>query len=343
MEADPKPDPKSTKSKILIIRFSSIGDIVLTTPIIRALKNQIPNVEVHFLTKERNAIIVANNAYLEKIHTFKTSPSEILTELRQEHFSHVVDLQKNLRSLTLALRLRRPYSTFPKINIRKWLLTTFKLDFMPPIHVVDRYFRAVRNLNVSNDGMGLDYHLSDDDFDSVNNLPQNFDTGFVAVACGSQHATKQLPTDMLVNLCSEIKYPIVLLGDKNDRNKAIEIENQIGAKIFNACGVFNLSQTAAIVSKADLILTGDTGLMHIAAALHTNIVAVWGNTTPKFGMSALKPDNTDFEVCNFEVEGLKCRPCSKLGYSKCPKNHFKCMKEQNITLIAQTINRIISR
>ncbi|MDR1847089.1 MAG: glycosyltransferase family 9 protein [Bacteroidales bacterium] len=329
------------KRKILIIRFSSIGDIVLTTPVIRALKSQVTDVEVHFLTKERNAIILSNNPFLDKIYSFKVSPSEIIKELREEKYSTVIDLQRNLRSRMVALRLRKSRFTFPKLNVRKWLLTVFKINLLPHIHVIDRYFMALECLNVRNDGKGTEYHLNEYDFESVANLPQNFENGFVAIACGSQHATKQLPTDMLVQICLGLALPVVLLGDKNDRRKAIEIENAVGAKVFNACGVFNINQTAAIVANAEAVITGDTGLMHIAAALHRNTVAVWGNTVMDFGMSACKPEDADFEVYNFEVKGLKCRPCSKLGYKRCPKRHFKCMRQQDVKAIIKTTNNII--
>ncbi|MDR1726303.1 MAG: glycosyltransferase family 9 protein [Bacteroidales bacterium] len=331
------------KPKILIIRFSSIGDIVLITPVIRTIKKQVKNAEIHVLTKERNAIILLNNTYVDKIHTFKTHTGEVIEELRAEKFSHIIDLQKNLRSIFLSLSLRKNYSTFTKLNIRKWLLTRFKINIMPDVHIVDRYFKAVKKLNVKNDGLGSDYFLCEDDFASIDSLPSNFTNNYVAVVCGSLHATKQIPEDMLVKICKEINSSIVLLGDKADRGKAIEVENAVGTKIFNACGVFNLNQTAAIVSKASLIITADTGLMHIAAALQKNIIVIWGNTVPAFGMSAYKPDNATFSIYNFEVTNLKCRPCSKLGYKCCPQKHFKCMKNQNIHEIVKIANEIITK
>jgi ADP-heptose:LPS heptosyltransferase len=334
MDEDPK-------QKVLIIRFSSIGDIVLTTPIIRAVKKQLPNSQLHFLTKERNAIIVQNNPYVDKIHTFKSNISEVMKDLRQEGFSDIVDLQKNLRSSILIAKLFKPYHTFAKLNIRKWLLTQFKINLLPDMHIVDRYFQAVRKLNVHNDGLGTEYFLQEQDYEAAN-LPQNFlSEGYVAIACGSIHTTKQIPADILINICSQLSKFVVLVGDKKDRDRAIKIENAVGAKVFNACGAFNLNQTASILANSSLIITGDTGLMHIAAALKKNIICLWGNTVLEFGMSAYKPLNADFEVHNFEVKGLKCRPCSKLGYSSCPKKHFKCMKLQQVDKIIDCANKII--
>jgi ADP-heptose:LPS heptosyltransferase len=331
------------KPKLLIIRFSSIGDIVLVTPVIRAIKNQIKDVELHFLTKERNALIIANDPYIDKIYTFKVSTKEIIKELKHEHFTHIVDLQKNMRSLSLALRLHTTYSTFPKLNIRKWFFTNFKLNFLSPLHVIDRYFVAVKKLGVQNDGSGAKYHLVEEDFNSVENLPDNYDNGYVAVACGSMHATKQIPKDIIIKICEEINLPVILLGDKSDRTKALEIEKTVGVKVFNVCGALNISQTAAIIAKARLMITADTGLMHIAAALERNIIAVWGNTCREFGMYAYKPENADFEVVDFEVKNLKCRPCSKLGYRQCPKHHFKCMRNQDVKAIINCANAIVQK
>ncbi|MDR0789789.1 MAG: glycosyltransferase family 9 protein [Bacteroidales bacterium] len=331
------------KRRILIIRFSSIGDIVLTTPVIRAVKTQIPNVELHVLTKDRNAIILQNNRCVDKLHTIKSSTSEITKELRQLKFDAVIDLQKNIRSRFLCLKLLKCPHSFPKLNFRKWLLTTFNLNLMPDKHLVDRYFQAVRKLNVHNDGLGLDYRLIDEDFESLSLLPHNFEAGFVAIACGSQHATKQLPTAKVIEICKQLSLPVVLLGDRDDRKKAIEIENAVGAKVFNACSALNLNQTAAIIEKAKLVITGDTSLLHIAAALRKNIIVIWGNTTPAFGFGAYEPQNSTAIVHNFQVIGLKCRPCSKIGRNECPKHHFKCMENQDANLISATANKILSQ
>ena len=331
------------KRRILVIRFSSIGDIVLTTPVIRAIKSQLSSVELHVVTKERNAIILQNNKYIDKVHTIKSSVSEITEELRQIKFDTIIDLQKSLRSLLLCFKLRKRYHSFPKLNFRKWLLTTCNINLMPDKHLVDRYFQAVRSLNVHNDGLGLDYNLSEDDLAPIYSLFRGYESDFIAIACGSKHATKQLPSSKIIEICNKIKLPIVLLGDKDDRKKAIKIENAVGTKVFNACGAFDLNQTAAIIARAKLIITGDTSLLHIACALQTNVIAVWGNTTPSFGFGAYKPQNSTMIVHNFEVQGLKCRPCSKLGYDKCPKGHFKCMENQDVNAIISAANTIINQ
>ncbi len=329
--------------KILVIRFSSIGDIVLTSPVVRALKTQLSGIELHFLTKEANASLLESNPYVDKVHILKKPLSETIEELRKEGFDYIADLQKNLRSQRIRLSLGVSSCSFNKLNIRKWLLVRFKWNLMPNKHIVDRYFEAVRQLNIRKDDKGLDFFIPNKDKVEIYSLPKDFQKGYVACVVGSQHQTKQMPEELIAQVCSRISAPIILLGAKADRNKAAIIEECLGERTYNACGEYNINQSASLVEQSLCILTSDTGLMHIAAALDKDIAAVWGNTVPEFGMYPFRGANAKGETQNFEVKDLSCRPCSKLGYAKCPKGHFKCMEKQNILLIAETLNRWIEK
>lgn len=326
--------------KILIIRLSSIGDIVLTTPIIRCLKTQIPNVQIHYLTKLNNAIILNNNPYIDRIITFNGSLSETIKILKKENYTYVIDLHKQIRSFLIRLRLFKPNQTFNSLKIKKWLLVNWKINKLPIIHIVDRYFEATKGLKfgIINDGKGLDYFLADEDYISPDALPLSFQDGYIAVVVGSKHQTKQIPTKKLIQLCQEINKSIVLLGDKTDRQKAIEVENAVGARVFNACGAYNLNQTSSLIANSNGVITPDTGLMHIAAALNKNIICVWGNTIPEFGMYPYMPKDSNSKVYIFENKDLSCRPCSKLGFKECPKKHFKCMQSLDYDKIASIAN-----
>lgn len=324
--------------KILIIRLSSIGDIVLTTPIVRCIKKQIPNAEVHYLTKASNAIILNNNPYIDKIHCYSNSLSETIKELKKENFTLVIDLHKKLRSLIVCFRLHKPIKSFDPLRIKKWLLVRWKINNMPNKHIVDRYFDTIKGLDIVNDGEGLDYFLNEEDYISPDALPLSFQEGYVAIVVGSRHNTKQMPIDMMIKLCNGIEKSIVLLGDKNDRHKAVKIENAVGARVFNGCGAYNLNQTASLIKNSYGVITPDTGLMHIAAALDKNIISVWGNTVPEFGMYPYMSEKSSAEVYIFEEKNLSCRPCHKLGYSKCPKKHFRCMRNLDIDKIISITN-----
>lgn len=325
-------------TKILVIRFSSIGDIVLTTPVIRCLKSQMDNVELHILTKEQYSLLFESNPNVDKIHSWGKENREVIKTLKSQQFDYVVDLHHNIRTKKLKSILNSKAFSFPKLNIQKWLYVNFKWNKMPNVHIVDRYFEAVKSLGIKNDQEGLDYFIPKKD--EVELSGQFGTKDIVSVAIGAQFSTKKLPVAKMVEILSFMKTPIVLLGGKEDREVAEEIINSSDSKIFNACGEFNLNQSASIVKQSKVLLTHDTGLMHIAAAFETPIVSVWGNTVPEFGMYPYKPQNTELFSIH-EVSDLSCRPCSKIGFQKCPKKHFNCMNQQNVAEIVESMNKYL--
>lgn len=332
--------------KVLIIRFSSIGDIVLTSPIVRCLKKQKPNCEIHYLTKQQNASLLQNNPYVDKVFTLSSGAGgfhSLIKELRAESYDFVVDLHKNLRSRRVVFALKKPFSSFPKLNFKKFVLVRFKQNLMPDVHIVDRYFEAVKDLKVVNDGEGLDYFLQEEDYIPSDALPLSFQNGYVCLAIGSKHETKQMPLDILIRICQKIQGPILLIGDLNDKIKANKVENAIGTRVFNGCGCFSINRTAALIKNSLGVITPDTGAMHIAAALRKNIISVWGNTVPQFGMYPYLPKDCKSDNLICEVDNLKCRPCSKLGFKKCPKKHFNCMRLQDTDKIARTADSWFER
>lgn len=316
--------------KILIIRFSSIGDIVLTTPVIRCLKKQVPHARLHFAVKKNFLPVVEANPYLDKIHVLENDLHALIEELKQEKFDYIVDLHKNARTLRIKNALPKAADfTFNKLNIEKWLLTALKINMLPAKHIVDRKFIAVKHFRVVNDGKGLDYFIPEKDVVKETDIPTSHMHGYIGVVIGAAHATKKLPVEKLKELCSKIHHPIILLGGKEDADAAKEIASVDPVKIYNACGKFNLNESADLVRKAKIIISHDTGLMHIAAAFKKPIISVWGNTIPEFGMYPYY-GNTEVSSQQYEVRNLRCRPCSKIGYNKCPKKHFKCMMQQDI-------------
>lgn len=320
--------------KFLVIRFSSIGDIVLTTPVIRCLKQQVAEARVHYLTKIGFKEIIENNPYVDKLHLLRDDFDEMTDELKQEQFDYVIDLHHNLRTLKVKKALKKvPSYSVNKLNIRKWIFTAFKINLMPRLHIVDRYFETVAPFGVKNDGRGLDYFIPEKDIVPDTDIPAAQSLGYVGIVIGAAHNTKKLPVHKLKELCTKIDHPIILLGGSEDRATGNEIASIDPIKIYNSCGKFTLSESADLVRRAKVIITHDTGLMHIAAAFKKPIISVWGNTVPSFGMT---PYFGSAMVKNelFEINGLYCRPCSKIGYSKCPLGHFKCMEKQDMLAVA---------
>ena len=326
--------------KILILRFSSIGDIVLTTPVIRNLKVQLDEPEIHYCTKTGFAGIVQNNPYIDKVHLLDDSLNNLIENLKKENFDYVIDLHNNLRTRIIKFRLGVKNYSFDKLNKEKWLKVNLKIDHLPNKHIVDRYMEAVAPLGVKKDHLGLDYFIPENDEVPMDWLPETHQKEYVAYAIGAQHGTKRLPLERMIELCDKINKPIILLGGKEDAEIGDQLHDFFGrthdtkplesglkdmnkkALIYNACGKFNLNQSASLLKNARYVFTHDTGLMHIASAFKKEIFSIWGNTIPMFGMY---PYNTKFTV--LENNSIDCRPCSKIGYDKCPKGHFKCMND----------------
>lgn len=308
--------------KILIIRFSSIGDIVLTSPVARALKKQL-GAEVHYYTKPAFASILQNNPNIDKVFTLPAGKFPFRKELISEEYDYVIDLHNNLRSRLIKLYLRRKSFTFNKLNFKKFLLVNFKVNQMPTRHIVDRYMDTLSSLNVKNDQYGLDYFIPQKDKVELNSLPQEFRNGYAAVVIGATYFTKRLPLHKLSELIQSISRPVVLLGGKEDSKVANDLLKLLPNKVlYNASGKYNLNQSASLIENSEIVYTHDTGLMHIASALKKEVVSIWGNTVPEFGMY---PYKTKYSI--IENKNLSCRPCSKIGFKKCPKGHFKCMEE----------------
>lgn len=329
--------------KILVIRLSSIGDVVLTTPVVRCIKQQVPQVELHYLTRSAFTPIMESNPYVDKTHAYHSD--KIVQELKNEHFDLVIDLQKNHRSRKVCSALHVRHTTFPKKNLQKWLIVNFKVKKIVS-HISDRYFLAAKSLHVTNDGKGLDYFFKYQDYSKSQASEVLVDVAekeklflleekpYVVLVAGANHVTKTIPPSQLNYLACNIKVTTILIGGENDRKTLSNAHLQWPESCINLCGKTTLAQSAFLMKHAACVIAPDTGMMHIASALNCKLIAVWGCTTPDLGFA---PYRNDQNTASLEVE-LSCRPCSKLGRKKCPKGHFRCMLNQPWQRIANTAN-----
>ncbi|HTF02473.1 MAG TPA: glycosyltransferase family 9 protein [Bacteroidia bacterium] len=311
------------QKKILVIRFSSIGDIVLTSPVIRCLHEQL-NAEVHVITKDVFADLYRNNPHVHNVIMIKSKVEEVADVLHREKFDFVADLHNNLRSLQVKRICKTASASFPKLNVRKWIQVNLHADVMPDVHIVDRYFKAVEELGVKNDGKGLDYFITEKNTVNTASLPATHQRGYIALTAGAKFATKEMPVEKIIEVINRLQKPVVVLGGKAEAAKGEAIAKACGDLVVNTCGQYNLDQSASLIQQADLVITHDTGMMHIAAAFKKKIYSVWGNTVPEFGMYPYLPAEGSRII---EVKNLYCRPCSKIGYAKCPQGHFRCMND----------------
>ena len=230
------------KTKFLILRFSSIGDIVLTTPVVRCLKLQYPDAEVHFATKKQFKVLVENNPYIDKYFLLENSLNSFIRTLKSEDYDYIIDLHKNLRTSIIKFRIPAKTFSFDKLNFKKWLLVNLKINRMPDIHIVDRYLQTLESLGIKNDNKGLDYFIPT--YDKVVLESRN---PFSAYAIGGQHFTKKLPTYKIIDICKNIDSIILLLGGKEDFETGEIIHTAVGNKVINACGKYNLNQSASLL------------------------------------------------------------------------------------------------
>lgn len=327
-------------AKFLLIRFSSIGDIVLTTPVIRCLKKQVPDAEVHFLVKDSFRSVVEHNPYIDKVHILAHSWELMMEELKTEDYDYIIDLHHNTKTLRVKNALKKKSFSFYKLNIEKYILTSIKINILPGVHIVDRYMKTIESFGVKNDGQGLDYFISPADETSKGDIPVSHVAGYIACVIGAAHGTKRWPVHKWKTFCKEIDHPVILLGGKEDASNGEEITSVDPIKIYNACGKFKLNESADLVRKAKLVISNDTGLMHIAAAYKKLVISLWGNTVPEFGMTPYYGDST---ISSIPLQTkVWCRPCSKIGYDKCPLGHFKCMEKITVDELLERVRQKIA-
>lgn len=313
--------------KILVIRFSSIGDVVLTSPVVRCLKNK--GYEIHYLIKPKFVSVIESSPYIDKIHLFENI-SQSIRELSKEKFDFIIDLQNNYKSRLIRWALNRPNAGFPKLNIQKFLVVLFKYKkLLPNKHIVDRYFEATKQLGIENDLKGLDFFI---DENKVSDAVKNFEQAFVALVAGGSYGTKRIPYLKIKEICNHLSHKkIILLGDGLDKSFTKDIEKEC-SNVINLCGQLNLYESTYLIKQSEFVISSDTGLMHIAAAFHKKIYSLWGSTIPEFGMY---PYLSNSESKIIQNNKLWCRPCSKLGFDNCPLGHFKCMLSLDVTKISK--------
>ena len=305
--------------KVLVVRFSSIGDIVLTSPVVRALKLQL-KAEVHFITKKKFAAVVEYNERIDRLYTIENEITEVVPALKNEQYDYIIDLHKNLRSRRLILALGVKSVSFDKINIQKWLRVHTRINYLPDLHLVDRYFNGMRTLGLENDGEGLEHFHGLSEKQQEQLLPKK---PYLAIVLGATYYTKRIPKSKIEFIIKESNLPCVLLGGNDVKTLAHKLADLPNAK--NMVGKCSLNESAAVIQHSQFTVTGDTGLMHIAAAYKVPTLVFWGSTAKELGMYPYYGSNHEIQSVDMVNTSINCSPCSKIGKEKCPKGHFKCM------------------
>jgi heptosyltransferase-2 len=306
----------------------------LTTPVVRCLKEQLEGeTEVHYLVKKEYQGLLELNPHIDVIHVYDNNLKALTAGLEKEGFHYIIDLHKNARSLMVKRRLKGIHFTFRKLNIEKWLLVNLGIDRLPDMHIVDRYFEAVKALGVVNDGKGLDYYMpGSEEINTVERFGFAKDQ-YLVYAIGAAHEGKRLPLHKMTQLCGMIKRPIVLIGGKEDELDGFTIAS-VHKNVNNQCGKTNFHGSASIIKQAALVISHDSGMMHVASAFKKKIISIWGATVPKFGMYPYLPDPNSVMI---EADHLSFRPTSKLG-NKNSKKEQRTTDEIDLKKIVQAVD-----
>jgi heptosyltransferase-2 len=314
-------------SKILVIRFSSIGDLVLTSPVFRVLKAKHPNTAIHLATKAKLKSVLLDNPNIDQFQLLEGNIWSLAFQLRKENYDYIIDLHNNLRSLILKLILLKPFSAVKKMNLTKWRMVNLKHKLKVP-HIVDRYMEACRPLGVRNDGLGLQFYTDQISQKWIKDFLISDPRPYSVFAIGGQFYTKRLPIDKWHELGCKYDQRIIIIGGKEDIKASQKLLALGNGKFENLCGQLSINQSAEIIRHSLKLFTNDTGMMHIGAAFNREIEVFWGNTLPEFGMYPYYPTKSSSCFESKQVLNLACRPCSKIGFKECPQGHFKCMSEQ---------------
>jgi heptosyltransferase-2 len=311
-----------TKSvnRILIIRLSSLGDVLLTTPVIRVLKKQYPQAMIDFLVRKEYSDAVKFNPNLNVVYALTRSQKYklILNILRDNNYDFIIDLQNNLRSRLFIKSLNKPVYSYRKPTWDKYLLVRFKINrfqYIKPI--TQRYAESIPGLSL--DDLGLELYTP-----SNSESPLTTTDNCVGICPGAKHFTKRWLPEYFIELGNEFHgrgYQILVFGGAEDKLLCELVSSQIQGSV-NLCNENELFITSTQMKKCNVIICNDSGLMHTAAAVGVPVVAIFGSSVQEFGFAPYGVPNLILEN-----KSLSCRPCSHIGRSNCPKKHFKCMKE----------------
>ena len=333
--------------RILVIRLSAIGDILLTTPLVRILRKKFPQAEIDFMVKKSYETLLSTNKNINRIWSF--SPGRgfheivLLTRrLREQHYDCVIDLQVNFRSIFFSFfsGAKRRLIHKPQ-RFKRFLLVHFRKDLYKKIEPVPlRFINTAASLGLRDDGLGLELTIDETVKQSLAIVLQKKrkHEKIIAIAPGAGRATKRWLPERFAEVGSYFgknRNQIVLVGGQDDIEICNKVAQEMVSPPLNFAGKLSLQQTAAVLEKSDILITNDTGVMHMAAALEKKVVAIFGPTTHHFGFLPFRTSAIVVET------SVPCRPCSYHGTEKCPRDHFKCMKDIHSTDVIQAAEKLL--
>lgn len=341
------PVPHASRSaNILAVRFSSIGDVLLTTPLLRAIRHSHPGSRLTVLTKREYVPLLSHNPHVQRVIGLAPGRSllSLAAELRGDDYTHLLDLHDNLRSRTLRLLVPGRWRSYPKHRAARALLIHAKRNrYRDRRPVPERYFSAAHDFSVTPDGAPPEFFLGTEAGEQaaawLASVGLQGETSIVAIAPGAAHATKRWPVEhwrMLVDRTVKDGLAVVVVGGPGDADLGAALSGGGRGRIASAAGVFGLQTTGALLQRARALVSGDTGVMHMASGVGTPVVALFGPTVEAFGFF---PYTRQAEVLELP---LPCRPCTSQGGPRCPLGHHRCMVDIHVGTVYEALRRTLS-
>ena len=328
---------------VLAVRFSSIGDILLTTPLLRAIRHSHPGARVTVLTKREYVPLLSHNPHVNLVLGLAPNRSllSLAAELRADRYTHLLDLHDNLRSRALRLLVPGRWRTYPKHRLaRAWLIRAKRNRYRDRRPVAERYFSAARDLGVHPDRSPPDFFLGAEAGEQVADWLRTVglekESNIVALAPGAAHATKRWPLEhwqVLLARNLESGAAVVIVGGPGDADLGATLIKELNGRVATAAGVFGLQGTGALLQRARVLISGDTGVMHMATAVGTPVVSLFGPTVEAFGFFPYTRQASVLEL------PLPCRPCTAQGSSRCPLGHHRCMIDIQPSVVYEALRR----
>lgn len=336
----------------IILRLSSMGDILLSSPLVRILRHRFPQARIDFLLKSQFAELYAANPHLNHLLTLDASKgraalSALRSKIRSVGYDVVIDIHNNFRSTFLRRAAGAKLFIVHKYKWQRFLLIKLGINtYREIVPVYQRYLRAAADLQLEDDGQGLELFIPTEQQNQVAELLRSMglksNSLIIAMAPGAGFFTKRWPIENfleLAKLCIERNNAqILLLGNEKEKSICRLIQQELGSQIINLTGKLSLLQSAAALQSSHLLISNDTGLMHMATAIKKPVVAIFGSTSRELGFFPIGS-----AVSIIENKALSCRPCTHIGRETCPKKHFRCMTAITPEMVFDVVQQMISQ
>jgi lipopolysaccharide heptosyltransferase II len=364
-----KSSSESEGLRILLIRFSSIGDIILTTPLIKKMREEYPDSRIDYLTLDRYGELLRDNPHLDNLYLIKSSmPFHELIESAREFSRHgydyLFDLHRSSRSALFRLCIRSEKKhRLNKRYLKRILLVSFKINlYREPYSVVNRYFQAAGELHINPDAdteiwisrkklkecqrrihsllkIKTEIRGNDELLRIERDLLQlNRSVTIISMMPFATWQTKEWGSDRFSELGRKLSGEdtvILIHGGLEDMARADSLADAIGVRAIPIAGKTTLLESALLLSISECLITNDTGIMHMGAAARIPVVAIFGSTTEELGFF---PFRFEGEVMQAD---LNCRPCTAKGLRRCPKGHFRCMNDIAVDKVYSAVKKFL--